>query len=98
MPVFLYDSYLMDQSDGGCRFPVSVLLMLLNCPPYICSTLNPLDQLHKKWVLRNVLKTSLVYCSLNSASPYTFKYLNNGGSILNDNTDLMLSSILSLDG
>ena len=50
-------------------------------------TLNPLDQLHKKWILRNVLKTTLVYCSLNSASPFTFKYLNNGGSIQNDNTD-----------
>ena len=30
-------------------------------------------------------KTSFVYRSLNSASPYTFKYLNNGGSIQNDN-------------
>ena len=50
-------------------------------------TLNPLDQLHKKWIFRNIFKTSFVYCSLNSASPYTFKYLNNGGSIQNDNTD-----------
>ena len=59
------------------------LLMLLNCPPNMCSTLNPLDQLHKKWILRNVLKTSLVYCSLNSARSYTLKYLNNGSSIPN---------------
>ena len=49
--------------------------------------LNPPEKLHKKWILRNVLKTSFVYCSLNSASPYTFKHLNNGGSIQNDNTD-----------
>ena len=61
--------------------------MLLNCPPNLCSTLNPLDQLHKDWILRYRLKTSLVYCSLNSASPYTFKNLNNGGSIQHDNTD-----------
>ena len=53
----------------------------------MCSTLNPVDQVHKKWTLGNVLKTSLVNCSLNSVSPYTFKYLNNGGSIQNDNTD-----------
>ena len=32
-------------------------------------------------------KTSFVYCSLNSANPYTFKYQTNGGSIQNDNTD-----------
>ena len=87
LPVFRYDSYLMDQPAGGCRFLVFLLLMLLNCPPNMCRTLNPLDQLHKKWLLRKVLKTSLVHCSLNSASPYTSKYLNNGGSIQNDNTD-----------
>ena len=63
------------------------LLMLLNCPPYMCRTLNPLDQLYKKLILHIVLKTSIVYCSLNSANPYTFKHLNNGGSIQNDNTD-----------
>ena len=33
------------------------------------------------------LKTSFIYCSLNSANPYNFKHLNNGGSIQNDNTD-----------
>ena len=32
-------------------------------------------------------KTSFVYCSPNSANPYTFQHLNNGGSIQNDNTD-----------
>ena len=68
-------------------FPRFSLVLLLNCPPNMCITLNPLDQLHKMWILRNVLKTHLVYCSLNSASPYTFKYLNNEGSIQNDNTD-----------
>ena len=55
--------------------------------PNMCRTLNPLDQLHKKWILGKLLKTSSVYCSLNSDSPYTFKYLNNRGSIQNDNTD-----------
>ena len=54
---------------------------------YMCRTLNPLDQLHKKWMLCIVIKTSFVYCSLNSANPYTFKHLNNGGSIQNDNTE-----------
>ena len=68
-------------------FPRFSLVLLLNCPPNMCRTLNPLDQLHKMWILRNVLKTYLVYCSLNSASPYIFKYLNNGGSIQNDNID-----------
>ena len=63
------------------------LLMLLKCPPNMCSTLNPLDQLHKKWILRNVLKTSFESCSLNSASPYTLKYLNNGCLNRNDNND-----------
>ena len=53
----------------------------------MCHTLNPLDQMHKKWILRKILKTSLVHCSLNSASPYSFKYLNNGGYIQNENTD-----------
>ena len=43
--------------------------------------------LHKKCILQIVLKTSFVYCSLNSANLYTFKHLNNGGSIQNDNTD-----------
>ena len=33
------------------------------------------------------LKTPFVYCSLNSANLYTFKHLNNGGLIQNDNTD-----------
>ena len=74
----------MDRPASGCRSLVFPLLVLLNCPPNMCRTLNPLDQLHKKCILRNVLKTSLVYCSLNSASPYTFKYLNNGGSIQNE--------------
>ena len=84
---FSEDSYLMDRPAGGCRFLVFPLLMLSNCPPNMCRTLNSLNQLYKKWILRNVLKSSLVYCSLNSASPYTFKYLNKGGSIQNDNTD-----------
>ena len=53
---FRYDSYLMDRSAGGCCFLAFPLLMLLNCPPNMCSTLNPLDQMHKKWILRNVLK------------------------------------------
>ena len=39
--------------------PLFFLLMLLNCPPNMCCTLNPLDQLHKKWILRNVLKHRL---------------------------------------
>ena len=77
--------------DGPTRrwmsFPRFSLVDAFNCPPNMCRTLNPLDQLHKKWILRNVLKTSLVYCSLNSASPYTSKYLNSGGSIQNNNTD-----------
>ena len=63
----------------------------------MCRTLNPLDQLHKMWILRNVLKTYVVYCSLNSASPYTFKYLNNGGSIQNDNTDSKFEIFLQGD-
>ena len=71
----------MDQPAGGCRFVAFPLLMFLNCLPNMCRTLNPLYQLHKKWILRNVLQTSLVYYSLNSASPNTFKYLNNGGSV-----------------
>ena len=37
------------------RFP---LLMLVNYPPNMCPTLNPVNKLHKKWILRNVLKTS----------------------------------------
>ena len=37
--------------------------------------------------IRYHYKTSFVYCSLNNVNPYTFKYLNNGGSIQNDNTD-----------
>ena len=42
------------------RFP---FLKLLNCPPNMCGTLNPLDQLHKKWILRIIIKkTSFVYC------------------------------------
>ena len=53
----------------------------------MCRTLNPLDQLHKKWILRIVLKTPFAYCSLNSANPYTLMHLNYGGSIQNDNTD-----------
>ena len=77
----------MDRPAGGCGFLVFPLLMLLNCPPYMCHTLNPLNQLHKKWILRIVLKISFIYCSLNSAKPYTFKHLNNGGSIQNDKTD-----------
>ena len=44
--------------------------MLLNCLAYMCRTLNPLDKLHKSG-----------YYILNSANPYTFKHLNNGGSI-----------------
>ena len=72
---------------GWLSFPRFSLVLLLNCPPNMCRTLNPLVQLHKMWILCNVLKTYLVYCSLNRDSPYTFKYLNNGGSIQNDNTD-----------
>ena len=87
MPVFPYDSYLMDRPASGCRFLVFPLLMLLNCPPNMCHTLNPIYQLHKKWIIRNIVKTSLLYCSLNSASPYSLKYLNNGGYIQNVNTD-----------
>ena len=87
--------------DGPTRhwlsFPCFSLVLLLNCPPNMCRTLNPLDQLHKMWILRNVLKTYLVYCSLKSASPYTFKYLNNGGSIKNDNTDSTCEFILQGD-
>ena len=49
-------------------FPHFPLVLLLNCPPNLCPTLNPLDQLHKMWILCNVLKTYLVYCSLNGAS------------------------------
>ena len=41
----------------------------------------------KKAILRIIIKTSFVYCPLNSANPYTLKYLKNGGSIQNDNTD-----------
>ena len=39
-----------------CLFCVSsiTLLMLLNCLPLMCPTLNPLDQLLKKWILRIV--------------------------------------------
>ena len=55
LPVFRYDSYLMDRPADGCRFLVFPLLMLLNCPSNKCRTLNPLDQLHKKWILCNVL-------------------------------------------
>ena len=76
----------MDQPAGGCRF-LNPLLMLFNCLPYMCRTLNLLDQLYKKWILRIVLKTSIIYCSLNIANPYNFKHLNNGGSIQNDNID-----------
>ena len=71
----------VDRPAGGCRRLVFPLFMLLNCPPNMCPTLNPLDQLLKKWILRIIIKTSFEYCSLNSANPYTFKYLNNGGSI-----------------
>ena len=35
------------------------LVDVLNCPPNMCCSLNPLDQLHKKWTLRNVLKHRL---------------------------------------
>ena len=59
MPVFRYDSYLMDRPASGCRLLVFPLLMLLDCPPNMCLTLNPLGQLHKKWILRNVLKHHL---------------------------------------
>ena len=78
----------MDRPAVGCCFLIFPLLMLLNCPPYMCHTLNSLGQLHQKWKLRIVLETTFVYCSLNSANPYTFKHLNNGGSIQNDNTSL----------
>ena len=84
---FSDDSYWMDRPASGCRLLVFPLLMLLNCPPNMCHTLGSLDQLHKKWILRIIIKTAFVYCSLNSTNPYTFKYLNNGGSIKNDNTD-----------
>ena len=76
LAVFRYDSYSMDRPAGGCRLLVFPLLMLLNCPPNMCPTLNP--QLHKKWILPIIIKTSFVNCSLNSANQYTFKYLNNG--------------------
>ena len=85
----------MDRPAGGCRFLDFPLLMLLNWPPNMCRTLNPLDQLHKMWMIRNVLKTYLVYCSLNSANPYTFKYLNNEGSIQNDNTDPQVRNLFT---
>ena len=55
----------------------------------MCRTLNPLDQLNQKWIFRIVLKTSFVYCLLNSDNSYNFKHLNDGGSIQNDNTDSM---------
>ena len=50
-----------------------------NLSPNMCHTLNPLDLLHIKSILRIIIKISFAYCSLNSANPYTFKYLNNGG-------------------
>ena len=53
----------------------------------MCYTLNPLDQLHKKWILRNVLKHCLYTAHWTVQAPYTFKYLDNGSSIQNDNTD-----------
>ena len=54
-------------SSGGvlcsaCSAFIFPLLILLNCPPNMCLTLNPLDQLHKKWILRNVLKTYMTIC------------------------------------
>ena len=49
----------MDRPTGGCRLLVFPLWMVFNCPPNMCHTLNPLDQLHKKWILRNVLKHRL---------------------------------------
>ena len=61
LSVFWYDSHLMDRPAGGYRFLVFLLLVLLNCPPNMCRTLKLFDQLHKKWILCNVLKTSLVY-------------------------------------
>ena len=97
LPVFQHDSYLMERPAGESSFLVFSLLMLLNCLPNMCRTLNPLDQLHKKLILRNILKTYLVYCSLNSASPYTFKYLNNGGSIQNLRHWLQVRTILQED-
>ena len=48
LPVFRYDSYLIDRPTGGCRLLVFPLLMLFDCRPNMCHTLNPLVQQHKK--------------------------------------------------
>ena len=73
LSVFWYDSYLMDRPAGGYRFLVFLLLVLLNCPPNMCRTLKLFDQLHKKWMLCNVLKASLVNsCSLTVLAPKPF--------------------------
>ena len=65
-------------SDGPTHwcmsFPRFSLLMLLNCPSYMCRSLTA-----QKVYITYRFKTSFVYCSL--------KHLNNGGSIQNDYTD-----------
>ena len=77
-----FGTALMSGPTGGCRFLVFPLLMLLNCPFYMCHPLTA-----QKCISHIVLRPSFVYCSLNSANIYTFKHLNNGGSIQNDKTD-----------
>ena len=53
----------------------------------MCRTLNPIHQLYKKCILRIVMETMFVYDSLNSANPYSFEHLYNGGSIPNYEAD-----------
>ena len=49
----------MDWPAGACRLLIFPFLMLLNFPPNMCSTLNSLDQLHKKWILCFIIKHRL---------------------------------------